>query len=408
MMRLLQAIRTGDWITLDRIRVYSAIMLAIGVIMIGGLVVTSDGLVDYKRRPLGTDFSNVYAAGKWVLAGRPEAPFDNELQHQMEQRIFGADTPFYGWPYPPIFLGLAALLALMPYLLALAVWQTATLLSYLATVRAILPRTEVWLPALAFPAVFINVTHGNNGLLTATLLGSGLLFLDRRPLLSGILLGFLAYKPHFGLMIPLVLAASGRWRVFAAAAATVVALVVVTWIGFGGASWVAFRDSFEFTRTVILEQGDTGFFKMQSPFAAVRLWHGSVPLAYAVQGAAVLMVGFFLVRLWRSEAAFALKAAALLLGALISTPYLLDYDLMVMAPAIAFLVSHGLERGFLSYEKTALAFCWVAPLLTRSLAEQIGLPLGLIALVMLFVLTLRRASAEFYGSRSLSALRVVK
>jgi alpha-1,2-mannosyltransferase len=398
MMKLLQAIRTGGWITLNRIQVYSAIMLAIGVITIGGLVVTSDGLVDYQRRPLGTDFSNVYAAGKWVLAGRPEAPFDNELQHQMEKRIFGADTPFYGWPYPPIFLGLAALLALMPYLLALAVWQTATLLSYLAMMRAILPRTEVWLLALAFPAVFINVTHGNNGFLTATLLGSGLLFLNRRPLLSGILLGLLAYKPHFGLMIPLVLAASGRWRAFAAAAVTVAAFIVATWIGFGGASWIAFRDSFEFTRTVILEQGDTGFFKMQSPFAAVRLWHGSIPLAYAVQGTAVLIVGFFLVRLWRSEAAFALKAAALLSGALISTPYLLDYDLMVMAPAIAFLVSDGLERGFLPYEKTALAFCWVAPLLTRSLAEHIGLPLGLIALMMLFALTLRRASAEFYGS----------
>src|ERR1700730_7844375 len=408
MMRLLQAIRTGDWITLNRIQIYSAIMLAIGVITIGGLVVPSDGLVDYKRRPLGTDFSNVYAAGKWVLAGRPDAPFDNELQHQMEQRIFGADTPFYGWPYPPIFLGLAALLALMPYLLALAVWQTATLLSYLATVRAILPRTEVWLPALAFPAVFINVTHGNNGFLTAALLGSGLLFLNRRPVLSGILLGLLAYKPHFGLMIPLVLAASGRWRVFAAAAATVVVLVVVTWIEFGDAAWIAFRNSFEFTRTVILEQGDTGFFKMQSPFAAVRLWHGSIPLAYAVQGAAVLIVRFFLVRLWRSEAAFALKAAALLSGALISTPYLLDYDLMVMAPAIAFLVSDGLERGFLPYENKALAFCLVAPLLTRSLAEHIGLPLGLIALVMLFALTLRRASAEFYGSPSLSAPRVVK
>jgi alpha-1,2-mannosyltransferase len=393
-MKLLQAIRTGDWIALNRIRVYSAIMLVSGLVIIGWLVVTADGLVDYQRRPLGTDFSNVYAAGKWVLAGRPEAPFDNELQHQMEKRIFGADTPFYGWPYPPIFLGLAALLALMPYLLALMVWQTATLLLYLATVRAILPRMEVWLPALAFPAVLINVTHGNNGFLTATLLGSGLLFLDRRPLLSGILLGLLAYKPHFGLMIPLVLAASGHWRVFAAAAITVAALVVVTWIEFGGAAWIAFQDSFEFTRTVILEQGDTGFFKMQSPFAAVRLWHGSVPLAYTVQGAAVLIVGFFLVRLWRSEAAFALKSAALLSGALISTPYLLDYDLMVMAPAIAFLVSHGLERGFLPYEKTALAFCWVTPLLTRSLAEHIGLPLGLIALLTLFALAYRRAVAE--------------
>jgi alpha-1,2-mannosyltransferase len=65
-----------------------------------------------------------------------------------------------------------------------------------------------------------------------------------------------------------------------------------------------------------------------------------------------------------------------------------------MAPAIAFLVSHGLERGFLPYEKTALAFCWVTPLLTRSLAEHIGLPFGLIALLTLFALAYRRAVAE--------------
>ncbi len=394
MTRLAREIRSGDWMTADRIQVYSAIVLVLSLVALAWLVMTADGIVDYQRRPLGTDFSNVYAAGKWVLAGRPEAPFVPALQHEMEQRVFGADTPFYGWHYPPVFLGLAALLALMPYLLSLAVWQAATLISYLAAVRAIVPRPEVWLPALGFPAVFINIAHGHNGFLSAALFAGGLLVLDRRPALAGILFGLLCYKPQFGLMIPLVLAVSGRWRAFFSAAATVAAVCALTWLAFGSGAWLAFRDSLEFTRSVVLEQGGAGFHKIQSAFSAVRLMGGPIALAYAAQGMTVLAVAVLLARLWRSQAAFALKAAALLAGALLSTPYLLDYDLAVMAPAIAFLVAHGIAHGFLPYEKTALAFSWIAPLLARALAEYIGLPLGLIALVVLFTIALRRAAAD--------------
>ena len=83
--------------------------------------------------------------------------------------------------------------------------------------------TSLWLLlALAFPSVLINVGHGQNGFLTAALLGGALVVLDRRPLVAGILLGLLVYKPQYGLMLPIVLAVSGRWRCFAAAAATVV------------------------------------------------------------------------------------------------------------------------------------------------------------------------------------------
>ena len=92
------------------------------------ILLTAHGMVDSQGRPLGTDFSNVYAAGTYVLEGHPAAPFDPALQYAREQAIFGEATPFYGWHYPPFFLGVAALLALMPYALALALWQGVTLL----------------------------------------------------------------------------------------------------------------------------------------------------------------------------------------------------------------------------------------------------------------------------------------
>jgi hypothetical protein len=285
-------------------------------------------------------------------------------------------------------------LALLPYGWALFVWTAITLPAYLVSIRAILPRPEALLLALAFPAVFVNLGHGQNGFLTAALLGGGLVLLDQRPIIAGVLLGLLAYKPQFGVMIPLVLIVTGRWTTIVAALATVLATAVAALGLFGVKAWTAFAASASFTRTVVLEQGGPGWEKIQSLFATARMWGGGVELAYAAQTALALAVAGSLVWLWRSRAAFELKAAALACGCLLATPYVLDYDLVALAIAIAFLVRHGLARGFRDYEISLLAFAWLAPLIARSAAGTIGLPLGLIAVLAVYVITLRHAAVE--------------
>src|SRR5690349_23892732 len=115
MARFVDRLRSGSWLTRERMRLVALILLAAMLIGAGFLIGTSNGLNDRFGRPLGTDFSNVYAAGTYVLDGEPAAPFDPEKQFARERRIFGADTQFYGWHYPPYFLGLAAALATMPY-----------------------------------------------------------------------------------------------------------------------------------------------------------------------------------------------------------------------------------------------------------------------------------------------------
>lgn len=387
----MNGLASGNWLTAERLRAYCLILMALAVIALCALLATSKGLNDYQGRPLGTDFSNVYAAGKYVLEGKPAAPYDWPLQHKKEQEIFGAQTLFYGWHYPPIFLFFAAALAFFPYLAALAVWQSSTLALYLLSIRAVLPRAGIWLPALAYPAVLINIAHGHNGFLTAALIGGGLYLLRSKPVAAGILLGLLIYKPQFGVLIPLALAAGGYWRAFLAAGVTVIALSAASYFAFGIETWNAFRDSMTLTREIVLEKGDTGFHKIQSVFAAVRLLGGSPGLAYAAQAIVFVTVAAFVFRLWRGRAAFALKAAALIAGSMLATPYLLDYDLMIAAPAIAFLVAHGLSKGFAPYEKSLLAFVFIAPLLTRAIAEHILLPLGLIAVLLLFLTALKRA-----------------
>ena len=248
--------------------------------------------------------------------------------------------------------------------------------------------------AAAFPAVFVNIGHGQNGFLTAALLGGALHWLDRRPWLAGILIGLLAYKPQFGVMIPLALLASQRWSSIAAAIATVAALVAVSVAALGGGVWHAFADSMNFTQTIVLEQGGTGWEKIQSAFSAARNWGADVHTAYAIQIALGLSLAATLAWLWHSDAAFELKAAGLVIASLLATPYVLDYDLVVLAIAIAFLARHGLISGFRDYEISLLTAAWIVPLLSRGIAGATGIPLGLIAMLALYSFALHRAAVD--------------
>jgi len=406
--RLRDVLRGGTWLTRERIRFVAFGILIASVIGFLFLVVTANGLIDRQGRPLGTDFSNVYAAGTYVLDSRPEAPFDLKSQYSREQQIFGQATPFYGWHYPPFFLFVAGALALMPYGIALAVWQALTLGLYLLVMRAIIAplvraapnvanaiTADALLLVLAFPAVLINVGHGQNGFLTAALLGGALIALQHRPMMAGFLFGLLAYKPQFGLLIPVVLIATGRWRTFGTAAATVVALALATTFVFGPHVWPAFLDSTRFTREVALEQGDTGWYKIQSLFAWARMWGAPVSAAYALQGAMVIALVAALVRLWRSGAPYALKAAALCIATILATPYTFDYDLMVLAPAIGFMAIDGYARGFGPFEKTTLALLWLMPLVARSIAHVTFIPIGVPLMIAAFVLLLQRSTIRF-------------
>jgi hypothetical protein len=371
----------------------------------GGLVYllgTSNGLIDYQGRPLGTDFASFYAAGTLVLDGHALAAFDPAEHFARQQALFGAATPYYGWLYPPFFLFVAAALALMPYLLALVMWQGATFVLYFVAMRALVrsaaphARTDALslLLVAVYPAVFVTLGHGQNGFLTAALFAGALVMLRQRPALAGVLFGLLIYKPQFGLMIPLALLATGRWRTIAAAIATAAVLTLATFAAFGPEVWSAFMAASKVARIALLESGEVGWYKVQSTLAWVRMWGGSIPLSYAVQSSVTLVAAVATVWLWRSPAPYAVKAAGLCVASIVAAFHSHDYDLMVLAPALAFLAMDGLERGFGPYEKTLLAIAWIVPLVTRPLAEATAIPLGTITTLLLLALVLQRAGAK--------------
>jgi hypothetical protein len=384
---------SGAWLTASRMRFTAAMLLAGTVVALGVLFLTATGTVDRFGRPLGTDFSSFWTAGRMALDGHAALAYDWQAHWQVQKQTHGID-PYYPWSYPPVFLLAAAALATLPYLPALLLWQGASLLGALAVFRAILPQPSALLFALGFPGVLVCLGNGQTGFLTAVLLGGGVLALPRHQAVAGILFGLLAYKPQFGILIPFVLLAGGYWRAIGAATATVLASIAVTFAFWGWPVWQAFLDSLPLTEKIVFESGDTGFEKFQSIFAWVRLWAGPLPLAYGLQGLVTFGALAACVWAWRSGAADRLKGAVLLTAALMSSPYVLDYDLIAFGLALALFTAHAMENGFHPWEKTFLALAWLSPVCDRVVARLTFIPIGFLMLAAVFLLIIKRVYAE--------------
>ncbi len=388
-------LRDGDWLTAWRTRVYAALILVGSVAGVCVILATSQGGLDPQGRPVGTDFSHMYGAGTLVREGQAADAYSHVALHAAQKRIFASEAvPYYSWHYPPTYL----LVAGLPYFGALAVWMALTLPLYLLAIWRIVASRQATLVALAYPAVFINLIHGQNGFLSTGLTGLALLSLKHRPLLAGTLIGLLAYKPQFGLLIPFALVAGGHWRAFAAAVATVLATMALATGAYGVEIWAAFSESSAFAREQVIEQGVASFHRSISSFAALRLLGGSLGLAYGGQALTSLAALAVVLWAWRGSGPQALKSALLVACTLLATPYGWDYDLMLLALPIAWLAAASLEGGFRPWEKTVLLAIFALPFLARLLAGVLSLPIaplviGAIVIVLVFRLVAARAQS---------------
>jgi arabinofuranan 3-O-arabinosyltransferase len=347
-------------------------------------------IYDLNGLGIPTDFVNVWAAGRLVLEGHPASAWDWDIQRQVELALLRQDFPgYFAWHYPPPFLFVASLLAQFPYSVAFVGWVSASFVPYLAMMRAIVGRPFGLMLAVAFPMVFNNTLVGQNGFLTAALIGGTLYLMPARPILSGICLGLLSYKPQYGLLFPLVLIAASQWTVFFTAAVVAVVMAFASWVAFGTESWQAFFHWMPMFSQAFLTEGKATWWKLQSIFSLVRYFGGPEQLAWAFQWVLTASVATVLALMWRSRVPYTLKAASLAVGTLLTTPYLFMYDMMVLAIPVAFLVRIGLKTGFRPYELPALA-CALALFLTFTFTGQ---PTGLGITLIVATLILRRAGA---------------
>ena len=396
--RIYELIRSGDWLDRARILACARILFVVEVAVFLFLIAGTHGWIVPLDHPLTTDFASFYAAGDLANAGNPALAYDQAAHFAAEQRVTEPGIQYQFFYYPPVFLLICTLLARLPYLAAFVVFEAASLALYLVVTRRILdePGRAALVPMLAFPAVFWTVGLGQNALLTAALFGAGILSVDRRPVWAGVLFGALCYKPHLALLIPVALIAGRRWQAFAAASATVAALVLGSTGLFGWETWQAFLGVAADSHATY-ELGRINLAGMISPFAAARLAGFDVGIAYAIQGLATLAAAALVVFVWWRDQSFELRGASLTAATLIAVPVVLLYDFMLAAVAAAFLIRAARRTGFLPWEKTALALVFVVPLLTLGIGQGWHVPVGPLASLLLLAMTLARVNRVASG-----------
>jgi alpha-1,2-mannosyltransferase len=384
-----KSLRDCAWLDAGRARAYARVLLAVVLVAAVGWVALSPGGLDRQGKPIGTDFVGFYTASRFALAGRPELAYDVGAHWAAQRALFGPKLGYTAFFYPPPALLIYLPLALAPYFVSLTAWLTVSGLAFYRVLRGYLPSLDA-VTFLAFPAVFMNAAHGQNGFLSAALIGGGLLIMDRRPALAGLCFGAMVFKPHLALAIPFALIFARRWTTLAAAAVAAAGFCFASLVAFGSSTWTAFFNDASFARAA-LENNLVGDEKMQSVFAGVRLLHGSLALAWGAQILTALSAVAAVLFLQRGAFRTAAEAPAVVCAGLLASPFVLDYDLTLLAIPLVWLLGEGRRSLFLPYEKALMALAFALPLVSRIVAGAFGLPLAPLTIALLLLLILRRA-----------------
>jgi Glycosyltransferase family 87 len=336
------------------------VYFAVGILIAGQAgafaigVQDSGWITDTHNTPILKDFMAFWTASRFAADGKPWLAYDWNAVRQAQAVLTAIKSnSFQPFPYPPQFLLLVLPLGLMPYPTAFILFAFATAIFYIISIVAITGRKEAALFAVALPVFAVNLFVGQNGCLTAGLLGTALLASDASPRRGGAFLGLLTYKPQFGPLIPLVLTLERRWNVIGWAAGTTATLVTLAYLSFGGATFSAYVKALSLAVTSGLGDGVFGFERLQSAYGLFRFLGGSEAAGIIAQVAVDISCVLNIIWVWRKSDTQSLRYAALISCTLLFTPHVLSYDFVMLATALAFLFR---DQAFDAFEWTAILF----------------------------------------------------
>jgi hypothetical protein len=363
------------------------------VMMLYGLKIWTD----YAGRtpdnpPEFGDFFALWSYGK-IIAGHPASSlYAMGTLHALQVALGMRESAFNPFPYPPVAILLFRPLTLLPYGTTYLVWTLGTLALFVWAVAATCSRMGISVAGIIVAPVTIGcIASGQSGFLAAALLTGGVRLAGRRPILGGILIGLLAYKPQMAMLVPIAFAAAGYGRAFAAACVTVILLASSATLAYGSgiwSDWLAMLPAY----AAAFDTDPVHMTLKPTIMANLQLAGVALPLAKAIQGLVSITVAVLVWRCFRQEAG-RLAAAALLVGTVLATPHALIYDLPIVAAAMALFIQERMVTNpvFSLGEVGILILGYIFPLLMLMKMKPAALPVSAVPLVLLFGLILRDA-----------------
>jgi hypothetical protein len=297
---------------------------------------------------VGRDFLNFWMYGRAALTADPSRFYDAAEYNRALQALLDAGYPGQNWSYPPSVFFLAAPFGQVGYLTALLLWTLLGAAIFFAVARRHFADNRLLLALLLSPAAVFCIISGQSSLITAAMLVTIFAWLDRGPIVAGILIGLLTLKPQLGILFPVILIASGRWRVFASAAVTTFIIAGVTALVFGPQVWIDFATNGLATNNLVLADPE----RIATPFyPTVFMNLRGIDLPYGIAMAAQLCVSAGAVGIvawafrFRRDANPLMLMALFLACSIAAVPYMLSYDTLGLAFAALLLLGAGSLDG---------------------------------------------------------------
>jgi hypothetical protein len=293
---------------------------------------------------IGRDFLNFWMYGRAAPMADPGRFYDLAAYHGALEVLLGPSYPGQNWSYPPSIFFFAAPFGQFGYLPALLIWTLIGVGIFCGVARHHLADNRLLAALLLSPAAVLCVISGQSSLITAAMLVTIFAWLDRRPIAAGVLIGLLTLKPQLGILLPVMLIASARWRVFAAAAIATLGLVTATALVFGPQVWVDFATKGLAANNLVLADPE----RIATPFyptifmnlRGIDLPYGiamAVQLCFSV--AAVAAVGWAFRA--RRDADPQMLMVLFFACSVTAVPYLLSYDTLALTFASLLLLGTG-------------------------------------------------------------------
>jgi hypothetical protein len=297
------------------------------------------GLMVPGRAMIGRDFLNCWAGARLALEGRLGEIWSPGYMAAV-RALTGLPLGTHNFSYPPSLLLFIWPLGFLAYVPALILWLGATGAAYGFAARPYLARAGLpWWTAALVPAVFINIWAGHHGFILAALWLAAFASIERRPATAGLLIALLTLKPHMGVLIPLVLLLRRQWKAAAVAAAATLALVALSGLIFGWASWAAYFDwTARLQAEMLLRHKMVFFYFMPTAYVTALLATKSFAVALAAQilfGAAALVI---LVRAALSRMPWPELGLVTATATFLVLPYAFNYDMVVVGVAATILL----------------------------------------------------------------------
>ncbi len=362
---------------------------------------TPPGLMD-------SDFKIFRRMAEISRDGQMAKGYDLEQAGSLEARYpTGGKTVPY--TYPPLTTALIRPLADLPAWLGYLAWMVPGILLYgLALVRLAGPHA----PAVAIAsasAVILNISVGQNGLLIAGLAGvATAALLAGRTGLGVSVAAWLALKPHLALGLPLGLVLQRRWRTLAALG---LAGLGLTGLGFAICGPEVARAWLSASRQAsqLLALGLEGAYpieRMASVYATLRTYgvaHGAAVAVHIL----VACAGVWMTLTAGSGQRPARQFGLALIASLLVSPYLYDYDLALLAPALALLVRDGAFDGAPRRYVASLVIAGLTPIpgafSNWGLLGDVKLAVGAAGLIAVWSLCLSAVSDQRADRRDVGA-----